>query len=138
METHPERFLHEAGKAISSRSYRRGNKTALRLIEMSKGNNALNDSAPNELQDTAQDTLKYSEDLQAQNVSTEDESLLAELDTEGIKPENIHSTEQQGERSKNIVTTQPNFQPNPIQGWGYTVTGLRHHPTTTHHPHSNF
>ena len=47
MEIHPERFLNEAYKYIRSSFYGRGNKNALRLIEMSKGNNAIQNPVKN-------------------------------------------------------------------------------------------
>ena len=38
MEIYPERFLQATGKAVRSSSFKRGNRTAHKLIEMSKGN----------------------------------------------------------------------------------------------------
>ena len=45
MELHPERLLQETGKAIGSGSYKRDNRNALKLIQMSMRNHEINSNA---------------------------------------------------------------------------------------------
>ena len=87
MEIYPERFLQATGKAVRSSSFKRGNKTALKLIEMSKGNI---DSESQNILDTPDNAsaLDTPDNASAQKESIEEDDLMKELDTEGVLPEN--------------------------------------------------
>ena len=75
MEIHPQKFIQSTGKAIRNSAFKRGNLTALKLIEMSQGNLDTTDTSPAlETHDTAKE----------QKESSEEDTLMSELDTEGV------------------------------------------------------
>ena len=62
MEIHPQTFIQSTGKAIRNSAFKRGNLTALKLIEMSQGNlNTPDTSQVIDTHDTAKEQKESSE-----------------------------------------------------------------------------
>ena len=80
MEINPHKFIQATGKTIRNNSFKRGNLTALKLLEMSQGNL--------EAPDNSQAQTTHENSAKEQEEPDEESFLMSELDTESVAHEN--------------------------------------------------
>ena len=80
MEIHPHKFIQATGKRIRNNAFKRGNLTALKLLEMSQGDS--------ETPDTSQVLNTHENSAKEHKEPCEENFLMSELDTESVVHEN--------------------------------------------------
>ena len=112
MEIDPKKFMQNTGKIIRQNSFKRGNSTAIRLLNMSQGNL--------ESQDNPQTQPTHMNATVDKEEPTEESYLLSKLDTENVEHEdnqeigNLFTNKQENfldEQRSNI--TQYNLRSHP-------------------------
>ena len=79
MEIDPKKFMQNAGKIIRQNSFKRGNSTALRLLDMSQGNL--------ESQENPQTQPPHMYETVDKEGPANEDYLLSKLDTENVEHE---------------------------------------------------